>query len=28
VFTTARTCDYHDHTALGVPAFTGRIIIR
>ena len=28
VFTTARTCDYHDHTALGVPAFSGRIIIR
>ena len=28
VFTTARTCEYHDHTALGVPAFQGRIIIR
>jgi len=28
IFTTARTCDYHDHTALGVPAFSGRIIIR
>ena len=28
VFTTARTCEYHDHTALGVPAFPGRIIIR
>ena len=28
VFTTARTCNYHDHTALGVPAFSGRIIIR
>ncbi len=28
VFTTARTCEYHDHTALGVPAFSGRIIIR
>ena len=27
-FTTARTCEYHDHTALGVPAFQGRIIIR
>jgi len=27
-FTTARTCDYHDHTELGVPAFSGRIIIR
>jgi plastocyanin len=28
VFTTAKTCDYHDHTMLGVPAFSGRIIIR
>ena len=28
IFTTARTCEYHDHTALGVPAFSGRIIIR
>jgi hypothetical protein len=28
VFTTARTCEYHDHTQLGVPAFQGRIIIR
>ena len=28
VFTTARTCEYHDHTALGVPAFQGRIIIK
>ncbi len=28
VFTAARTCHYHDHTALGVPAFAGRIIIR
>ena len=28
VFTTARTCEYHDHTALSVPAFQGRIIIR
>ncbi|MGH9385040.1 MAG: hypothetical protein ACRD2N_12215 [Vicinamibacterales bacterium] len=28
VFTSARTCDYHDHTALGVPAFSGRIVIR
>lgn len=28
IFTTARTCDYHDHTALGVPEFSGRIIIR
>jgi plastocyanin len=28
VFTTARTCEYHDHTQLSVPAFQGRIIIR
>src|SRR5829696_3705395 len=28
VFTVAQTCNYHDHTALGVPAFSGRIIIR
>lgn len=28
VFTRARTCEYHDHTMLGVPAFQGRIIIR
>lgn len=28
VFTTARTCEYHDHTALSVPAFQGRIIIK
>ena len=28
IFTTAQTCHYHDHTALGVPAFSGRIIIR
>jgi plastocyanin len=28
VFPTARTCEYHDHTALGVAAFQGRIIIR
>lgn len=28
IFTSARTCEYHDHTALGVPAFQGRIIIR
>lgn len=27
-FTTARTCEYHDHTQLGVPAFQGRIIIK
>ena len=28
VFTTARTCDQHDHTMLSVPAFQGRIIIK
>ena len=28
VFTAARTCNYHDHTALGVAAFAGRIIIK
>ncbi len=28
IFTTARTCEYHDHTMLSVPAFQGRIIIR
>jgi len=28
VFTTAKTCDYHDHTALGIPGFGGKIIIR
>lgn len=28
VFTTARTCEYHDHAMLSVPAFQGRIIIR
>jgi plastocyanin len=28
VFATARTCVYHDHTYLGVPAFTGRIVIQ
>jgi plastocyanin len=28
VFTSARTCEYHDHTMLGVPAFQGRIIAR
>ena len=27
VFTTARRCEYHDHTMLSVPAFQGRIII-
>lgn len=28
IFASAKTCEYHDHTALGVPAFQGRIIIR
>lgn len=28
VFTTPKTCNYHDHTALGVAAFAGRIIIK
>ncbi|HYE88016.1 MAG TPA: hypothetical protein VEA16_16750 [Vicinamibacterales bacterium] len=28
VFTNARTCEYHDHTMMGVAAFQGRIIIR
>jgi plastocyanin len=28
VFNTARTCEYHDHTALGVAAFSGLIIIK
>jgi plastocyanin len=27
-FMRARTCEYHDHTMLGVPAFQGRIVIR
>jgi hypothetical protein len=27
-FTTARTCRYHDHAYLGVPAFTGQIVIQ
>lgn len=27
-FTTARTCRFHDHAYLGVPAFTGRIVIQ
>ena len=27
-FMSARTCEYHDHTQMGVPAFQGRIIIR
>ncbi len=28
VFETARTCRYHDHSQIGVPAFEGRIIIQ
>jgi plastocyanin len=28
VFTRAQTCEYHDHSMMGVPAFQGRIIIR
>lgn len=28
VFTSPRTCEYHDHTMLSVAAFQGRIIIR
>jgi plastocyanin len=27
VFTVARTCEYHDHGAIGVAAFQGRIVI-
>lgn len=27
-FTVARSCQYHDHTFLGVPAFMGRIVIQ
>ena len=27
-FTAAATCPYHDHTELGVPAFSGHIIIK
>lgn len=27
VFTVARTCRYHDHTYVGVPEFTGTIVI-
>ena len=27
VFTVARTCQFHDHTFIGVPAFQGRIVI-
>ena len=28
VFTTAQTCEYHDHARLGVVAFQGRITVR
>jgi plastocyanin len=28
VLTRPQTCEYHDHTMMGVPAFQGRIIIR
>ena len=28
VFTAARECDFHDHAAIGVPAFQGKIVIR
>lgn len=28
VFTVARSCDYHDHAAVGVPAFQGKIVIQ
>jgi hypothetical protein len=28
VFTTPRTCEFHDHNNLGNPAFQGRIIVR
>jgi plastocyanin len=28
VFATARTCEYHDHTYVGVEAFRGRIVIQ
>jgi hypothetical protein len=28
VFESARTCRYHDHFQLGVPAFEGRIVVR
>ena len=27
-FTVARTCTFHDHTFIGVPAFMGRIVIQ
>ena len=28
VFTVARTCEYHDHSYIGVEAFRGRIVIQ
>ena len=28
VFTQARTCDFHDHTNVGNPAYQGRIIVQ
>ena len=28
VFTNAQTCEYHDHTYLGVAAFQGRIVVQ
>jgi len=28
VFTTAQTCEYHDHAAIGVAAFQGRIVVQ
>lgn len=28
VFAVARTCEYHDHTYIGVEAFRGRIVIQ
>jgi plastocyanin len=28
VFTIARECDFHDHAAIGVPAFQGKIVVR
>ncbi len=28
VFAVARTCRFHDHAYLGVPAFTGRIVVQ
>jgi plastocyanin len=28
VFTVARTCEYHDHSYIGVAAFQGRIVVQ